>query len=99
MAQCFSESKNLHRARLTLAAYVLQCYNTCCDAHHAPIVYRLGHMVFIHKSGVRFSVGAPAKPIRPGCTSFLQNLHSSFLFSTVLGFTTGCVLPKVDTVL
>ena len=25
----------------------------------APIVYRLGHMVFIHKSGVRFSVGAP----------------------------------------
>jgi hypothetical protein len=24
-----------------------------------PIVYRLGHMVFIHESGVRFPVGPP----------------------------------------
>ncbi len=35
------------------------CYKVRLDSDCAPIVYRLGHQVFILKSGVRLPVGVP----------------------------------------
>ena len=34
-------------------------YNKYMDILIGPIVYRLGHMVFIHERGVRFPLGPP----------------------------------------
>ena len=39
---------------------------------YAPIVYRLGHVIFTHESGFRLSVGAPR--IKPGIMLVLKSV-------------------------